>query len=198
VVVTSLLRDFLEFPGVEERSVLRSRFGFLAVHGGLEQGTAEIAAAAAQAADASVYTVVQPEDLKWHVPSLQYDPVHSGELATFLEHVELVVSVHGFGGLRGSDERWITALVGGGNRGLAAELARRLRTALPRYRFVDELERMPPELRGVHPANPVNRPRDGGAQIELPPRIRREPDVSVLIEALAALARSAVEERQEM
>ena len=55
---------------------------------------------------------------------------------------------------------------------------------------------MPPELRGVHPANPVNRPRLGGVQIELPPRIRREPDVPRLIDALAQFARSAVEERQ--
>ena len=62
-----LLRDFLEFPGVEEQSTLRSRFGFLAVHGGLEQGTAEIATAAAEAAGASIYAVVQPDDLKWHV-----------------------------------------------------------------------------------------------------------------------------------
>jgi phage replication-related protein YjqB (UPF0714/DUF867 family) len=75
-------------------------------------------------------------------------------------------------------------------------LAAALRGALPDYRFVDDLELMPPELRGVHPANPVNRPRGGGVQIELPPRIRRDPDASRLIEALAQFARSAVEERQ--
>ena len=191
-----MLRDFLEFPGVEEQSTLRSRFGFLAVHGGLEQGTAEIATAAAEAAGASIYAVVQPEALKWHISSLQYDPAHSGELAAFLAHVDLAVSVHGYGGLRGSDDRWVTALVGGANRVLAVALARVLRDALPAYRFVDDLGVMPPELRGVHPANPVNRPRLGGAQIELPPRIRREPDVPRLISALAGFARSAVEERQ--
>jgi phage replication-related protein YjqB (UPF0714/DUF867 family) len=194
--VPPVLRDFLEFPGVEERSTLRSRFGFLAVHGGLEQGTAEIATAAADAAGASVYAVVQPEELKWHISSLQYDPAHSGELAAFLEHVDIAVSVHGYGGLRGSDDRWLTALVGGANRELAAALAQVLRDALPHYRFVDDLDVMPPELRGVHPANPVNRTRAGGVQIELPPRIRREPDVPHLIGALAQFARSAVEERQ--
>ncbi len=176
--------------------MLRSRFGFLAVHGGLEQGTAEIATAAAEAAGASIYAVVQPEALKWHISSLQYDPVHSGDLAAFLEHVDLAVSVHGYGGLRGSDDRWVTALVGGANRALAVALAQVLRAALPQYRFVDDLDVMPPELRGVHPANPVNRPRHGGVQIELPPRIRREPDVPHLIAALARFARSAVEERQ--
>jgi phage replication-related protein YjqB (UPF0714/DUF867 family) len=193
-----LLREFLDFPGVEERSVLRSRFGFLALHGGLEQGTAEIAAAAAESSGASLYAVVQPDDLKWHVPSLHFDPEHSGELATFLEHVDVVVSIHGYGGLRGSDDRWITALVGGGNRAMAADLAMRLREALPPYRFVDDVDRMPSDLRGVHRANPVNRTRGGGVQIELPPRLRRDPDGSTLVAALTEFARSAVQQRQQM
>jgi phage replication-related protein YjqB (UPF0714/DUF867 family) len=196
--VTALLREFLAFPGVEQRSVLRSRFGFLAVHGGLEQGTAEIATRAAEAAGASLYTVVQPEDLRWHVPSSSYDPAHSGELATFLAHVDVVVSVHGYGGLRTSDERWITSLVGGADRDRAAELALRLRTALPHYRFVDDLEAIPGHLRGVHPDNPVNRTRCGGVQIELPPRIRREPDASTLVDTLVGFAGSTVEQREEM
>ena len=183
------LREFLDFPGVREHSVLRSRFGFLALHGGLEAGTAEIAMAAAESAEASVYAVTQPDDLKWHLSSLHYDPEHSEELAVYLEHVDAVVSVHGYGGLRGSDDRWVTALVGGANRVLASDLAMQLRDALPQYRFVDDLDVMPPDLRGVHRANPVNRPRRGGAQIELPPRIRREPDVPVLIDALASFAR---------
>jgi phage replication-related protein YjqB (UPF0714/DUF867 family) len=59
---------------------------------------------------------------------------------------------------------------------------------------------MPSTLRGVHPDNPVNRPRAGGVQLELPPRIRRDPDVSVLIETLARFAEtpSAVEQRQQV
>ena len=67
-------------------------------------------------------------------------------------------------------------------------LALVLRDALPQDRFVDDLDVMPPKLRGVHPANPVNRPRHGGVQIELPPRIRREPDVPRLVAALARFA----------
>ena len=105
--------------------------GFLALHGGLEQGTAEIATDAAARCGASIYAVVQPADLRWHIPSALYDPDHSDDLARFLTHVDVVVSVHGFGGLRGSDERWITALLGGGNRAFAAHLASALRTALP-------------------------------------------------------------------
>ena len=40
------------------------------------------------------------------------------------------------------------------------------------YEVVDDLEQIPTELRGVHRANPVNLPRRGGVQLELPPRTR--------------------------
>jgi phage replication-related protein YjqB (UPF0714/DUF867 family) len=162
----------LASPGVEERCELRSRFGFLALHGGLERATAELATEAADRAGASLYAVVQPTDLRWHIPSMEFDPTCSARLADFLEHVDVVVSLHGYGGLRGSDDRWTTVLVGGGNRRLAAELAGRLRTALPPYTWIDDIDRIPAHLRGVHPANPVNRPRGGGVQLELPPRVR--------------------------
>jgi phage replication-related protein YjqB (UPF0714/DUF867 family) len=118
-------------------------------------------------------------------------------LAAFLAHVDRAVSVHGYGGLRTSDERWVTVLVGGANRDMAGALASELRTVLPGYVFLDDLDAMPSTLRGVHPDNPVNRPRDSGVQLELPPRIRRDPDVSVLIETLARFA-SAVEQREQV
>lgn len=187
--------QLLAAPGVEERCALRSRVGFCALHGGLEEGTAEIADRAATAAGASLYAVVQPADLRWHVPSHRHDLHQSSGLARFIDHVDIVVSIHGFGGLRGHDDRWITALLGGSNRGLAAATARRLRDALPQYRWLDDLDAIPQHLRGVHASNPVNRPRRGGVQIELPPRVRREPDVSVLV---AALAHSAREQGEQM
>jgi phage replication-related protein YjqB (UPF0714/DUF867 family) len=167
-----VLDELLALPDVEERCVLRSRFGFLALHGGLEQHTAEIASDAAEMSAASFYAVVQPDDLKWHVPSHRYAASASPDLAAFLAHVDVVVSVHGYGGLRGSDDRWTTALVGGSNRALAAELAATLRAALPEYTWVDDMACIPNRLRGVHPQNPVNQPRHGGVQLELPPRIR--------------------------
>jgi phage replication-related protein YjqB (UPF0714/DUF867 family) len=37
---------------------------------------------------------------------------------------------------------------------------------------VTDLDAIPTELRGLHPANPVNLPAGGGAQLELPPRVR--------------------------
>jgi phage replication-related protein YjqB (UPF0714/DUF867 family) len=184
-----VLDQLLATPGVEERCVLGSPFGFLALHGGLEAGTAEIAQAAAVASNASIYAVVQPDDMRWHIPSHYYDPAQSEALVEFLEHVDVVVSVHGFGGLRGDDDRWITGLLGGSNRELAARLAGHLREALPGYRWIDDVERIPAHLRGVHRANPVNRVRGGGVQIELPPRVRKTPaDCAALVGALAAVA----------
>jgi phage replication-related protein YjqB (UPF0714/DUF867 family) len=187
-----VLDELLGVRGVEERALISSRVGFLALHGGLEQGTAEVAEAAAHAAGASYYAVVQPGDFRWHVPSHRYDPAHSRRLRAFLQHVEVVVSVHGFGGLRHAEDRWTTALLGGSNRALAGELGAALAGALPGYRWITALEEMPRRLRGLHPHNPVNRARYGGVQIELPPRIRRPgADHEALVRVLAAAAADA-------
>jgi phage replication-related protein YjqB (UPF0714/DUF867 family) len=160
--------ELLAHPDVFEGRVLASTVGFLALHGGLEPGTAEIARDAAERSGASWYAVVQPDDLKRHVPSHQTDPGCAPLLAGFLEHVETVVSVHGYWG---HDELHTALLVGGGDRELAAALARRLRVALPDYSVIDDLDVIPRHLRGLDPRNPVNRaPR--GVQIELPHPVR--------------------------
>jgi phage replication-related protein YjqB (UPF0714/DUF867 family) len=187
-----MLDQLLATAGVEERYVPRSGFGFCALHGGLEQGTAEVAEAAALASGASFYAVVQPDDLRWHIPSHHYDPACSEALSAFVEQVDLVISVHGFGGLRGADDRWTTSLLGGTNRDLAADLAGALSAALPGYRWIADLDVIPRHLRGMHPANPVNRVPGGGVQIELPPRVRRPgADLDALISVLAATATGA-------
>jgi len=187
-----MLDALLATPGVEERLVTRSRFGFCALHGGLEEGTAEIAARAAAAAGASYYAVVQPDDLRWHVPSHRYDLTCSPELRAFVAHVDEMISVHGFGGIRDADDRWTTALLGGTNRALATDLADRLQHALPRYRWVADLDGIPRHLRGLHPRNPVNLATNAGVQLELPPRVRRAgPDCDALVRVLAASARDA-------
>ena len=184
--------ELLATDGVEERFVARSRFGFCALHGGLEQGTAEVAEAAAERAGASFYAVVQPDGFRWHVPSHRYDPSCSDELRAFIEAVDVVISVHGFGGVRGADDRWTTALLGGTNRALAVRLAVELTRALPQYRWIADLDVIPKHLRGLHPSNPVNRVANGGVQLELPPRVRRPgADHDALVTALAAVAASA-------
>jgi phage replication-related protein YjqB (UPF0714/DUF867 family) len=161
--------DLLDHDGVEEDLVLRGRFGFMAFHGGnLEEGTDVIAAAAAEASGASLYAVRQPVDLRWHIPSVEVVPDDSVALAEFLGHVDVVVAVHGYG----RQDMWTTLLLGGRHRELAAHVAGHLRTAMPGYTIVDALDDIPPELRGVHRANPVNRCAGGGVQLELPPRTR--------------------------
>jgi len=190
-----MLDRLLAHDGVEERLELRSAIGFLAVHGGsLERDTDRIAAEAAAAAGASLYAVLQPDDLRWHIPSTRIDPAQSPALARFVDHVTAAVSIHGYG----RQGMFTTVLLGGRNRDLAGHLAGHLRAALPDYEVVDDLDAIPAALRGVHPDNPVNRPAAQGVQVELPPRIRgqgpnadpgaRQALVGALAEAVRARA----------
>src|SRR3954471_7563240 len=108
------LRGLLATAGVVEHCVLRSaRVGFLSLHGGLEATTFEIASEAARRSGASLYAVVQPEDLRWHVPSQCFDPSESAQLDAFCAHVTTAISLHGYGGLVASDDRWTTVVIGG-------------------------------------------------------------------------------------
>jgi phage replication-related protein YjqB (UPF0714/DUF867 family) len=163
-VFDALLRQ----PGVIETVELRSSFGFMAFHGGLEGGTETVATEAATRAGASSYVVIQPPDLVWHVPSALVSPDHSAELARFLDHVDVVVAVHGYGRRDRPDH----LLLGGSNRTLAAHLAASLRHQNDGFVVVDDITAIPVELRGLHPDNPVNRASRGGVQVELPPRAR--------------------------
>lgn len=191
-------KALLEKPDVTEVLELRSRFGFMAFHGGwLEQVTDDVAITAAERSDASVYAVLQGFDDQWHIPSHQVDPAQSERLAAFLDHVDVAVAVHGFG--RPTLLR--SVLLGGRNRELAEHVAVHLIPRLHHYEFLMDLDEMPRALRGQHRLNPVNLPRHGGVQIELPPRIRgkspmwtgfkgpgRVPHLESLIDGLADAA----------
>lgn len=195
-----MLADLVAEPGVEEILVLRSGpLGFLALHGGTQdRGTDLIAARAAEASASSLYAIVQPPGIRHHLPSPLHDPAESERLAGFLDHVDLVISVHGYGhgrdgwriletaqaprGPKGQEPPLAvhrgalsgyaasqTILVGGRRRDLAAVVADALRSAMPRYPVVDDPDAIPTGVRGSHPANPVNLSRGGGVQVELPP-----------------------------
>ena len=190
----------LSQPGVVERCELAGPFGFMAYHGGaLEEMTDVIAAAAAAASGASLYTVEHPGPGPDHIASTLVRPADSPALTSFLSHVDVVVTVHGYG----RSAMFTSLLLGGRNRVLASVLAGRLAPVLPGYSIVTDLDLIPRELRGLHPDNPVNLPRRGGVQIELPPRVRGlgpawdswngggfVPPVVSLIEQLAATAAS--------
>jgi phage replication-related protein YjqB (UPF0714/DUF867 family) len=157
----------------------------LAYHGGVEVGTFELACVAAEVSGASLYALHQPDHLRWHVPSALVDPDDDPGLASVLGHIRVALSVHGYGR---HDRPW-DVLLGGRNRALATTVAEALRTALPEVAVIDDLATIPPPLRGLHPANPVNRPADGGVQVELPLRLRRSPEMRGRVaEVLAAVA----------
>ena len=206
------LGALLAEPGVEEVLTLAGPVGFLALHGGgQDRVTDEIAAAAAARSGASFYAVVQPPTLRWHIPSYRYSPDESDRLRQFVGYVRVVISVHGYGvdGWRmdwrppgfestrlGQFHAREAFLVGGRNRGRAADLAARLRMALPDYEVWDDLGRIPPKASGQDPRNPVNLPADGGVQLECPARVRglgpraAPDDTRVLIDVLADTALS--------
>jgi phage replication-related protein YjqB (UPF0714/DUF867 family) len=188
----------LSDDGVVEASRLRSRFGFLAIHGGgLEEMTDVIAERAADAADASVYLIRHPDRYPHHLSSARFQRDQSALLAEFLDHVDVAVSLHGYGRIG----RATQLLAGGGNRVLAAHLSDHLE--LPGYHVITDLDEIPVELRGLHPQNPVNQTRSGGTQLELPTRVRGisprsplpgddglSPVTSALVQGLAAAART--------
>jgi phage replication-related protein YjqB (UPF0714/DUF867 family) len=167
--VSEPFADLLASPGVEEVCEIRGRFGFMAYHGGyLEEMTDVIARAAAERSGASYYGVHQPKGLDWHIPSIKVTPRLTPLLGAFIDHVDVVVTIHGFG-RRGF---FTTLLLGGQNRELADHVGLVLRARLPAYEIATDLELIPSELRGLHRENPVNLPRRQGVQIELPPRVR--------------------------
>ena len=167
--MTDPFAELLAMDGVQEVCELRSRIGFMAYHGGsLEDQTDVIASHAAERSGASYYAVLQPDDVQWHIPSHKVSPQSSPQLQSFIDHVAIVITIHGFG----RRDHFTSVLLGGQNRDLADHVARHLTPRLPDYEIVTELDRIPKDLRGLHPDNPVNLPTQQGVQIELPPRIR--------------------------
>ncbi|MFD4787345.1 poly-gamma-glutamate hydrolase family protein [Streptomyces sp. NPDC058459] len=136
--------------------------GLLALHGGVEGGTAELASEVATRTGATLLTFTQPEGPPTHIPSTRMPPCTP--LTTFLSHATLTISLHGHS--RRTAPRTIYA--GGSNRPAARILATALSHRAPAFEPITTLADIPRPLRGLHPDNPVNQTRDGGAQLELP------------------------------
>jgi phage replication-related protein YjqB (UPF0714/DUF867 family) len=215
------LAELLALPGVEEVCELRSTVGFMALHGGSQdRGTHEIASRAAERSGASYYAIVQPRDLRVHLTSRLHNPAQSARMRAFLDHVDLAISLHGFGrdafelrvdaeggliisaygpALRGRQTGPLRGIIVGGRNPELLDAARQLLSdRFAGYQVADERIRL-----GFHPDNPVNLPSDHGVQIELPPGLRGIGDfgerfvpeeggiVAEVIEALAELAGQA-------
>ncbi len=184
------LANLLALPGMREDCVLRSNVGFMALHGGSQdRGTEQIARGAAESAGASYYAILHPSELRVHLTSRLHDPADSDQLRAFLEHVDVAISVHGFGrdgfalwidddrgliiepygpAVRGRQTGPLRGIILGG---LNAPLLRAARDLFEQrfagYHVADERVRL-----GFHPDNPVNLPLSHGVQIELPPGLR--------------------------
>jgi hypothetical protein len=127
--------------------------------------------------------------MRIHIRSRCHDPAHSAALRRFLVHVEVGLSVHGFGRdsfrvavdpirgvlvepygprlLHGQTGPLRGVIIGGRNAELLEQARRSLSARLAGYRVGSDRVRL-----GFHPANPVNLPRLAGVQIELPPALR--------------------------
>ena len=181
-----MLDELLAHHQVIEACRLDGIVGLMALHGGIEEGTAELAEEAAYLSGSSLYSVTVGDGLWWHVPSTQFDPQHSTKLTGFLDHVAVCLSIHGYG----RKELGATVLLGGGNRDLAAR-ARQAFVARTDLKVIDEIDAIPAGLRGLHPRNPVNAPRLGGVQVELPPSARNGTVAAGVVVALVEVAQEA-------
>jgi phage replication-related protein YjqB (UPF0714/DUF867 family) len=210
------LAELLSLPGVNEESVLRSAVGFMALHGGSQdRGTDHIARRAAELSGSSFYAIVQPPGLRVHLTSRLHDPDHSEHLRKFLRHVEIAISIHGFGrdgfscwvdpgrgpvidlygpALKGAQTGPLRGIiVGGGNADLLDTARRLFRDRVAGYHLADERVRL-----GFHPDNPVNLPSARGVQVELPPGLRGIGDLGERLvpqadDAVAAVVAALVE-----
>ncbi|MFG3095251.1 poly-gamma-glutamate hydrolase family protein [Streptomyces sp. NPDC048202] len=178
---------------------LAGPIGLLALHGGVEGGTAELATEVATRTGATLLTFTQPLGPPTHIPSTRMSecpPLH-----TFAAHVSLTISLHGHN--RGSTPR--TIYVGGSNRPAARALATALSRWAPEFLPLTTLSEIPNPLRGLHPDNPVNRTKDGGVQLELPVLARTShaapthPEIppEEIVEALTAGVRSLMERAEQ-
>jgi phage replication-related protein YjqB (UPF0714/DUF867 family) len=184
------LADLLTMPGMTEECVMRSNVGFMALHGGSQdRGTEQIARRAAEKVGASYYAIVHPAGLRVHLTSRRYDPDHSPHMRAFLEHVDVAISVHGFGregfalwldpdrgliiepygpSIRGKQTGPLRGIIVGGLNAQLLDAARELfQGRFAGYHVADERIRL-----GFHPDNPVNLPSAHGVQVELPPGLR--------------------------
>ncbi len=208
------LAELLTLPGVREECVLRSAVGFMALHGGSQdRGTDQIASRAAEEVGASYYSVVQPVGLRVHLTSRRHKPEHSVLLRAFLQHVDISISVHGYGrdgfavwidperglmiepygpAIRGNQSGPLRGIIVGGlNEDLLGVARQLLHDRFADYHVANGRVRL-----GFHPDNPVNLPSARGIQVELPPGLRgigefgEEPvprDAGVVTEMVAAL-----------
>ena len=195
----SHFRSCWPIPAIIEDSTLRSRFGFMAIHGGgLEQMTDVIAERAADAAGASVYVLRHPDHYPHHLPSALYR-------AAGVRTARRVPRPRRGRGVaaRLRPHRAQHPTAGRRPQPRARRTPRAPRQRCPATRSSPTSTRSRASCAALHPDNPVNRVRGGGTQLELTPRVRGisprsrlpgddglSPATSALVQGLVATARS--------
>ena len=156
--------ELLAAPGVEEIVELRGPFGFMAYHGGAleaidrrdrRRAAAEAARCVATTASASPTACGGTSRRRSIRPGrVRRARVRSSTTSTSS------ITIHGFGrrGLFGS------LLLGGGNRALAEHVGAHAPARAPGLRHRHRPRAHPPDLRGLHPDNPVNLPPGAGCR----------------------------------
>ncbi len=180
------LTELLQHPEVREEAIIQGPLGLMALHGGIEPATYEIARGVACAVGASLYAVVQPEDRdqEGHLTSTLYNRRQSRLLDAFLDRISTAFSIHGMNRRDLND----AIALGGRNRPIARRIGSTLRAA--GFDAIDDLGSIPDYLSGTHPNNPVNLPPCNGVQMEIGRDLRRDHDLmESLTQLLTGLAR---------
>ncbi len=157
----------------------------LAIHGGIEPGSAELAEAIA-GENANLYTFRALESyagdfFDLHVTAANFDDPRALALA---KASDVCVSIHGY-----RDAKTETVCLGGGNRRVRARVENALHATFPELVLREECK----SIEGVNRKNIVNRCREKGVQLELSKKLRdRLANSAADFSKFAAATRSAV------
>ena len=161
--VDDLLRRERDLVAIEDRVHGRGEIAVLAPHaGGIEPFTGEIARAIA-GKEHRLYAFEGRDpgsNGRLHITSTRFD---EPQLRQVLSGARAALAIHGAAG-----EEDAVTLIGGVNRSMAAAI----RGSLERAGFA--VMDAPPQLAATDPRNLVNRVPEGGVQLELTRRLRRD------------------------
>jgi len=168
-------RVILRDPAVREVFLPGHAVGVFAPHGGgIEPGTEEIARAVAQATGATLYVLSAKRPSgngQLHIACTKMIPGISTKLDSAIAACRIAISIHGHGRTKDGGAVYVSGRATDAVQVTAGAMRHALKGV---FEVVDELDRIPSDLAGLHKDSLVNRPKGGGVQIELPRALREE------------------------